>query len=107
MSECNYKNLKIAPCRYYGSPNTFDLILCAHSYKKHFRYIGTLEKGASIIFKDINGNSYIYEVVKQEVLEATDVKKMIENDYDLTLYTCTKDGLKRITVRCNRINDKI
>ena len=31
------------------------------------------------------------------------VKEMIENDFDLTLYTCTVDGLNRVTVRLNRV----
>ena len=31
-------NLKKAPCKYYGSAYTDDLIICAHNYKKHFKY---------------------------------------------------------------------
>jgi len=101
MSECNYKNLKIAPCRYYGSPNTFDLILCAHSYKTHFKYIGNLTKKDTVIFTDTVGKTYIYEVIKTEILNPKEVSKMIDNEFDLTLYTCTNDGLNRIVVRCN------
>ena len=33
----------------------------------------------------------------------TDLHNENASDYDLTLYTCTKDGLRRVTVRCNRI----
>ena len=52
-----------------------------------------------------NGNNYIYEVVTIEVLKPNQVSEMINNDYDLTLYTCTNDGQNRITVRCNKIKD--
>ena len=38
-----------------------------------------------------------------EILGSTDVEEMINNDFDLTLYTCTSDSQKRVTIRCNRI----
>ena len=57
--------------------------------------------------RNANGIDYIYEVLEIEILKPTDVSKMIDNDFDLTLYTCTSDGLNRITVRCNQINNKI
>lgn len=103
MSEYDYDRLKISPCRYYGSIYTNDLIICAHSYKSHFKYINNLNQGDKIIITDTLGINYIYEVLEIEILNSTDVSKMIDNEFDLTLYTCTNDGLKRITVRCNRI----
>ena len=36
MDSYDYDRLKIAPCRYYGSLYTNDLIICGHSYKTHF-----------------------------------------------------------------------
>ena len=103
MSEYDYDRLKISPCRYYGSIYTNDLIICAHSYKTHFKYIGNLNQGDKIIITDVSGINYIYAVLEIEILNPNDVSKMIDNQFDLTLYTCTNDGLKRITVRCNRI----
>ena len=103
MSEYDYDRLKISPCRYYGSIYTNDLIICAHSYKTHFKYISNLNQGDKIIITDTLGINYIYEVLEIEILNPNDVSKMIDNEFDLTLYTCTNDGLKRITVRCNRI----
>ena len=103
MSEYDYDRLKISPCRYYGSIYTNDLIICAHSYRSHFKYINNLNQGDKIIITDTLGINYTYEVLEIEILNSTDVSKMIDNEFDLTLYTCTNDGLKRITVRCNRI----
>lgn len=103
MSEYDYDRLKIAPCRYYGSVYTNDLIICAHSYKTHFKYISNLKQKDLIIFTDINGSNYIYEVLEIEILKPTEVSEMINNEFDLTLYTCTNDGQNRITIRCNRI----
>ena len=103
MSEYDYDRLKISPCRYYGSIYTNDLIICAHSYRSHFKYINNLNQGDKIIITDTLGINYTYKVLEIEILNSTDVSKMIDNEFDLTLYTCTNDGLKRITVRCNRI----
>lgn len=103
MDKYDYTRLKISPCLYYGSIYTNDLIICAHSYKTHFGNISNLKQKDNIIIKDIENNIYLYEVLEIEVLKNTDVSKMIENDFDLTLYTCTSDSKNRITVRCNKI----
>ena len=104
IDKCDYKRLKNAPCKYYGAIKTNDLIICGHSYKKHFKYLKELKQGDKIIITASNNEVYIYEVLELEVLEATDVEKMINNDFDLTLYTCTDGGLRRLAVRSNRIN---
>lgn len=104
MSEYDYERLMISPCRYYGSIHTNDLIICAHSYKTHFKYIDNLKQKDLIMITDIDGNNYFYEVLEIEILNPDQVSEMINNEFDLTLYTCTNDGQKRITVRCNRIN---
>lgn len=103
MSEYDYNRLKKSPCRYYGSVYTNDLIICAHSYRTHFKYLDKLKQKDLIAFTDIDGNNYFYEVLEIEILKPTDVEEMINNEFDLTLYTCTSDGNNRITVRCNRV----
>ena len=49
----------------------------------------------------------MYEVLEIEILNSDDITYMIDNDFDLTLYTCTSDGKSRITVRCNRLYNDI
>ena len=107
MSEYDYDRLKIAPCRYYGSIYTNDLIICAHSYKTHFKNIDKLNQNDLIIITDASGIKYVYEVLEIEILKPTEVEKMIDNEFDLTLYTCTNDGLSRITIRCNKLTNEI
>lgn len=104
MSEYSYSRLKKAPCRYYGNLFTNDLIICAHAYETFFANINKLKQNDLVIFTDVDGNSYAYEVLEIEILKPTDVDKMINNDFDLTLYTCTSDNMNRVTVRCNRVN---
>ena len=103
MSDWSYKKMKISPGVYYGEIETNDLVICAHSYKNLFRYIKDLTKGDLLIFTDISGNKYLYEVQVVEVLSPEDVKEMIESEFDLTLFTCTDDNQDRITVRFNKI----
>ena len=104
MSEYTYSKLKKTPCRYYGNLFTNDLIICAHAYETFFANLVNLKQNDLIIFTDVDGNNYVYEVLEIEVLKSTDVDKMINSDFDLTLYTCTYDNTGRVTVRCNRVN---
>ena len=88
---------------YYGSLENNNMVICGHSYKSHFRYLYKLKQGDEVIFVDTKNNRYTYKVELVEELASTDIKEMIESDFDLTLYTCTRDGLRRVTVRCNRV----
>lgn len=105
ISSYDEEKLKTAPCVYYGKLSN-KLIICAHSYKSHFGYLNKLHQNDHIIITDINGNNHIYEVLEIEVLNADDIVKMIDTEFDLTLYTCTNDGTKRITVRANKVTNK-
>ena len=104
MEEYSDKNLKISPTVYFGSIDTRDLVICGHSYKTHFKKLNELMYGDIVIINNIHGKEYIYKVFKVEILNYKDVEKMINNDFDLTLYTCTNDGKKRVTIRCNIAN---
>ena len=101
MSEWDYGRLKIAPCRYYGSTKTDNLVIAAHNYRFHFGYLGRLKVGDSVVFTDMEARFYRYKVTSVEQLMPTDVDKVKDSGDDLILYTCTYGGAKRITVRCS------
>lgn len=101
---CNYDTLKQSPCLYYGSFATNDAVVAAHGYKTFFKYIYKLNKEDIIIIKDVLNNYITYEVDVVEKIKEEDVLEMIENEFDLTLFTCTQDGNSRYAVRCNRID---
>ena len=103
MSEWSYPKLKTAPCRYWGNAYDDSMVILAHNYGRHFGKISTLEIGDPVQFIDAEGNILRYEVAGHEVLESTDVRKMITDQWDLTLFTCTYGGLKRATVRLQRV----
>lgn len=100
MNEWSYANLREAPCRYTGSAYTGDLILCAHNFDTHFGRIKWLSPGDGVIFTDVDGNIFHYRVVEIETLSPDHVDEMKEENYGLTLFTCTLGGAARVTVRC-------
>lgn len=100
MSEWSYPKFKKAPCRYVGSAYTGNLIIAAHNYDRHFGKIKTLELGDLVRFTDVEGNVFNYAVSGFETLGKKDVEQMEAGEWDLTLFTCTPGGAKRVTVRC-------
>ena len=101
MSEWDYGRLKIAPCRYYGSSKTDNLVIAAHNYRVHFGYLGNLQVGDSVVFTDMDSKVHHYKVDLVELLLPTDVDKVKDSGNDLILYTCTYGGAKRIVIRCS------
>lgn len=63
-----------------------------------------MQVGDPVIFKDVDGNEFVYEVAEMEVLQAAAVEEMRGGDWDLTLFTCTLSGQSRTTIRCLRMN---
>ncbi|MBR5259810.1 MAG: sortase [Eggerthellaceae bacterium] len=103
LSEWSYDALKIAPCRYAGSAYSNNLVVCAHNYRTHFASLSSISYGESVLFTDIRGNVFRYEVASIETLNSTAVKDMVESNYELTLFTCNLGGTARVTVRCTMV----
>lgn len=94
--------LKISPCRYSGSVFRDDMVICGHNYKRHFRRLSELQCGDCVLFTDVEGNCYRYRVMEQQMLRPRQSYEMKNSKYDLTLFTCTKAGTGRVTIRCVR-----
>ncbi len=103
LKDWSYSKLKKAPCLYYGSYREKDFVIAAHNYNSHFGRLSKLQAGDSVLFQDVSGASYFYEVVLIETLPQNATEEMITSGFDLSLYTCTLGGSNRITVRCNII----
>lgn len=101
MTDWSYPQLKISPCRYYGSTKTHDLVIAAHNYSRHFGNIKELSVGDTVIFTDMDGVVSVYEAAEIDVLSPTAVEEMTDSGYALTLFTCTYGGQSRVTVRCD------
>jgi sortase A len=100
MNEWSYPNLKAAPCRYYGSVYSRDMVIAAHNYESFFGLLKDLDTGSRIIFTDVDGNEFDYDVEEITLLSPWDTDKMTSGEYPLTLFTCNYSGQQRVTVRC-------
>lgn len=100
MNSITSEGLKIAPGRYEGNFKENSLIIAAHNYQRHFGNIKYLSLEDEVIFIDVEGKEYYYEVAEIETVGGKKVSKMSEGDWDLTLFTCTYGGRNRVTVRC-------
>lgn len=95
----SYEKLKKAPCLYDGTIYDNNMIIAAHDYLSHFGKLKKLKNNDNIYFEDINGVVYKYSVIETTVLKETDGDKIYEGNWDLTLFTCTLSGDKRVTIR--------
>lgn len=103
MTDWSYPQLKISPCRYSGSVKTDNLVIAAHNYISHFGKIKDMSVGDTVIFTDMNGVVYMYEVAEINSLSPSASEEMTDSGYALTLFTCTYGGQSRVTVRCDRV----
>ena len=103
LTDWSYAKLKIAPCHYFGSYYEKDFVIAAHNYQSHFGRLSELQPKDLILFTDISGTVYYYEVVLLETLPGNATEEMVTSGFDLSLYTCTPSGTGRVTVRCNAI----
>ena len=101
LTDWSYTKLKKAPCLYYGTCYGTDFVIAAHNYKAHFGRLSELQPGDLVIFTDVNGVVYCYEVVLLETLPKEATREMITSGFGRSLYTCTPGGGSRVTVRCN------
>ena len=103
LTDWSYTKLKIAPCHYFGSYYEKDFVIAAHNYQSHFGRLSELQPKDLILFTDISGIVYCYEVVLLETLPGNATEEMITSGFDLSLYTCTPGGASRVTVRCKAV----
>jgi sortase A len=92
-----------SPCRYNGTLDENNLIIMAHNYSTHFGTIFDLAVDDAISFTDILGNKIEYVVCGVDIFGRSEVSKMYEGDWDLTLFTCVPNTYNRIAVRCKRV----
>lgn len=103
MADWSYPKLQINPCRFYGSIYTDNLVLMAHNYAKHFGGISGLSQGERVLFTDVDGHIWKFEVVDIQTTAANDAETLTCGEYDLVLFTCTYGGKSRVMVGCDAV----
>ncbi|MBR4554861.1 MAG: sortase [Ruminococcus sp.] len=101
MSGYSEEKLKIAPCRFYGSLTTDDLVIAGHNYMGGFSRLTSVSDGDEVTFTNMEGEVYTYTVRETEMLGPLQVTEMVQSSWDLTLFTCNYTGWERFTVRCS------
>lgn len=103
MSAWSDEGLKNAPCRYSGTAYRDGFVICAHNYRSHFGSLGKIHMGDEVTFTDVDGNVFRYAASSVETLQPTDIEEMTDEQWAMTLFTCTLGGKTRMAVRCERI----
>lgn len=96
------ENLEIAPCRFFGTVYQKNFVIGGHRYRRHFRKLYTLGYGDRLIFTDVTGKRYVYQVEELEEIAPYQGEYLCSGDWDLSLFTCTPGGTDRVVVRCLR-----
>lgn len=99
IENCTESNLKVSVCRYSGSFKENNFVIAGHNYKSSFGKLSKLTVGNIAYFKDVNGNVYKYHCKAIETLSPKSVNEMVTGDWDLTLFTCTYNGVNRVAYR--------
>lgn len=105
----SYAALRNSPCRYSGSAAENDLIIAAHNYNDHFGRIADLNTGDEIMFTDTSGVCTKYTVDNSLYFDGYDIDGMYsgeKEEWDITLFTCTLSGQKRVTIRGVRMEER-
>lgn len=92
--------LDTSPCRFTGDGRLSRLVICGHNYKRFFGRLKNLKKGDAVTLTDMDGHVYRFAVSGQLVVAANDWNALETGSWDMTLFTCTVGGLRRVLVRC-------
>lgn len=103
MFRSHSNGMWMALCRYSGSAYTDDMTICAHNSYAHFGFLYRMNTGDTAVLTDIDGNVFTYQLFEQEIMRPGDVEQLNSGEWDLTLFTCTFDGLQRRVFRFEKV----
>lgn len=81
------------------------MVIAGHNYKHSFGQLKRLRIGSIAYFRAVYGTTYKYKCVDILELKPKEVEKMLEGNWDMTLFTCTYYGQKRLTLRFELENE--
>ena len=101
MTTWSYDQLRVAPCRYYGSVESGDLVIAGYGYPSHFSRLVELHAGDDVRFVGMDGTEYAFVVAEVGTLPDTAVDELTAGECALTLFTCSDGGTSSVFVRCD------
>lgn len=103
MAQWSYENLRVAPCRQFGSAEEGNLVIAAHNYASHFGRLNELSLGDQVLFTDAKEVVWSYEVEKTETPSPDQAEEVADSGYGLVLYSCNYSGQSRVAVFCRKL----
>lgn len=94
-------DMKTTPCVYYGSRENDNLVIVGHNYDSQFGNFNKLDSSQEVnaILTLLDGTKYYYKSKQLENLNPSQIDEMLSGDWDMTLFTCSYSGEKRIALR--------
>lgn len=107
LASYDEQTMEVTPALYSGSAYQNDLLLLGHNYQSCFGKLAYLNIGDEIQFIDNHKNEFHYEVTNIFIAGEYefDVIQAQEEDWDLTMFTCTWSGRERVVIRCALVKD--
>ncbi len=94
-------DMKTTPCVYFGTRENDNLVIVGHNYDSQFgnfnKLDSSLEVNATLTLLD--GTKYYYKSKLLENLNPNQIDEMLSGEWDMTLFTCSYSGEKRIALR--------
>lgn len=100
-SSWDEKNSASVPCRFYGSVYDSSLIIGAVDSDWQFGFAKELELNNVLYLTDMEGYKYTYLIAKIEHSDSADAKKLMTDEYDLTLFIKRSLSMEYLIVRFN------
>ena len=94
--------LEYGACRHFGSVETDDLVIAAHSYPQFFGYLGNLPGGSEVVLTEMDGTEIRYTLTDMAKIAPDDAEAALNSGYDLVLYTCYDSGYGRVAAYFTR-----
>lgn len=101
----SYEQMSESLCRYSGSLEDKDMIICGHNYRSFLQELDQVDEGDSIIFTDFRGVNYEYIVNEIQLIGGYELSKLLKGgeDWDMSLFTCNYSGYSRYVIRCKLV----
>ncbi|MCR5255789.1 MAG: sortase [Acetatifactor sp.] len=107
LAQYSGAGMKTTPYVYYGDIDTSDLVIVEHNYEIQFGALRECTDDIEVILTLTDGSVFEYTSFLAEEMNPDEVDRMIDGNWDLTLFTCSLNGEKRVAIRCDLLESGV
>ena len=100
--EWDLARVRMYPCRYTGSTYDGTLVIGGSDTAGQLDFLSEISERDALLVTDTEGNCYIYEVARIDLVRSADTETLTEGDHDLVLFARNTYGDGYTVVRCSR-----